>query len=74
MEGFRQGSYIIILCIYEPSGCRVKNELEEGQSKKQGDKLLQLSSQEMMVAWAKLMVGEGGEKQTHWEHFLEVDL
>lgn len=43
LESFRQGSHIIILCIYEPFGCCVKNELEEGQSKKQGDKLLQLS-------------------------------
>lgn len=73
MEGFRQESYLIILCTFEPSDCCVKNELEEGHSKKQGDKLLQLSRLEMMMAWAKLMVGEDGEKQTHWDHFLEID-
>lgn len=28
----------------------------------------------MMVTWARPMVGEDGEKWTHWEHILEIDL
>lgn len=37
---------MIIFCLYESSGCCVKNELEEG---KQGDELLQLAKQKMIL-------------------------
>lgn len=33
LEGFRQKSHIITFCIYEPPGCCVKNELEEGKNR-----------------------------------------
>lgn len=71
--GFRQGSHIIIFCIYEPSVCCVQNELEEGKSR--GGRWV------TVVVQARddgdLGQVDGGHRLREvddWEDILEVDL